>query len=312
MSTANQTALEAAVGSLEQFARCLAAGLANRVEGEIQSPTVELAPATLADVLADAANGALLGRAVIGPESATVTAGLLWTGGTEAFLGADTPSLGELSEEDAQTLDQALRICCEEGEEPPPMEWSALEPVTPEGVAESLRQLGVPEQCERIRIAVIAGELELTFHVVVAAEEGAAATETPPAANADPPPASPAPAPSRPVEGDLVAEAVAGAQDPIPDPLPGDLPDGLANLQHLLDVRIPLTIRLGTTRMTLEDILRIAKGTIVELQQREEEPLEVLANGRVIARGEVVVVDDRFGLRITEIGDAAERLRAGR
>jgi flagellar motor switch protein FliN/FliY len=62
--------------------------------------------------------------------------------------------------------------------------------------------------------------------------------------------------------------------------------------------------------MKLDDVLRLAPGSIVQLDQRDDEPLEVLANGRLIAKGEVVVVDERFGLRITEIGSSAERLQA--
>jgi len=91
------------------------------------------------------------------------------------------------------------------------------------------------------------------------------------------------------------------AEPAIPEPpTPPTPPPGSPD--HLLDVRVPLTIRLGSTRMTLDDVLRLAQGSVVELDQREDEALEVLANGRVVARGEIVVVDERFGLRITEIG----------
>jgi flagellar motor switch protein FliN/FliY len=61
--------------------------------------------------------------------------------------------------------------------------------------------------------------------------------------------------------------------------------------------------------MSLDDVLRLTQGSLVELDQREDEPLDVLANGRVVARGEVVVVDERFGLRITEIGTTEDRAR---
>jgi flagellar motor switch protein FliN len=98
---------------------------------------------------------------------------------------------------------------------------------------------------------------------------------------------------------------------------PAGAPDGIAapgfrNLPHLLDVRIPLTVRLGSARMTLDDVLRLAAGSVVELDRREDEPLEILANGRVVARGEVVVVDERFAVRITGIGAPEERVRTGR
>jgi flagellar motor switch protein FliN/FliY len=86
-------------------------------------------------------------------------------------------------------------------------------------------------------------------------------------------------------------------------------PSGFENLPHLLDVRIPLTIRLGSTRMALDDVLRLAPGSVVELDRREDEPLEILANGRVVARGEVIVVDERFAVRVTRVGAAEERAR---
>ena len=88
------------------------------------------------------------------------------------------------------------------------------------------------------------------------------------------------------------------------------LPENLLNLQHLLDVRLPLTIRLGSTRMPLEELLALTPGAILELDRQEDEPLELLANGQVVGRGEVVVVDERFGLRITEIGSPEDRARA--
>ncbi len=330
MSTANQTALEPQLKALEQFARCLADGLRNRVEGEVQDPSVTLGSTNLAAVLNEAPGGALLGRASIGADGAT--AGLLWVSGAQALLSAAPDNLTELNADDVRTLNDALQACCEEtGEEPPPVEWSTLEPVGAEEAAGALRELGILEECEHARVSVRAGESEFVIHFVAASEDEGAGQETDdPGTVADEPaeqqtsedagvdecshesePTLPddSLAASPEIGGDT-APSDAGQTDP--DASEEELPEDLSNLRHLLDVRIPLTIRLGTTRMTLEDILRISKGTIVELQQREEEPLEVLANGRVIARGEVVVVDDRFGLRITEIGDPAERVRATR
>ena len=77
-----------------------------------------------------------------------------------------------------------------------------------------------------------------------------------------------------------------------------------------MNVRLPLTIRLGSLRMNLDELLHLTPGAILELDRHEDEPLEVLANGQVVAHGEVVVVDERFGLRITEIGSATDRIRA--
>jgi flagellar motor switch protein FliN/FliY len=322
MSTANQTALEPRLKALEQFARCLADGLRNRVEAEVQDPSVTLASTSLASVLNEAANGALLGRAIVGADGAT--AGLLWVSGAQALLSAVPTNLTELSPDDVRTLNDALQACCEEtGEEPPPVEWSPLEPVSAEEAARALRELGVAEECERARVSVMAGETEFVLHFVAASEEGGAEQTSEPDAVAEEPSAQATneddELEATLMDDSLTASPEMGGESPLNEGSPTDpgaseeeLPDDLSNLHHLLDVRIPLTIRLGTTRMTLDDILRISKGTIVELQQREEEPLEVLANGRVIARGQVVVVDDRFGLRITEIGDPAERVRATR
>jgi flagellar motor switch protein FliN/FliY len=98
-------------------------------------------------------------------------------------------------------------------------------------------------------------------------------------------------------------------QDPrLPAPIAGP---AFENLPKLLDIRVPLTIRLGSTRMALDEVLRLAPGSVVELDRREDEPLEILANGRVVAQGEVIVVDERFAVRVTRIGAVEERARLG-
>jgi flagellar motor switch protein FliN/FliY len=101
-------------------------------------------------------------------------------------------------------------------------------------------------------------------------------------------------------------EAVGSAR---PEPVEAAATDA-AFLGGILDLPLSLQIRLGTTQMALDELLHLIPGSVIELQQREEEPLEVLANGRVVARGEVVVVDERFGVRITEIVASRERLAA--
>jgi flagellar motor switch protein FliN len=69
----------------------------------------------------------------------------------------------------------------------------------------------------------------------------------------------------------------------------------------LKDVRIPVEVVLGETDLTLEDLSRIGEGTIVELKRLAGEPVEMKAAGAVVARGEVVVIDESFGIRITSI-----------
>jgi flagellar motor switch protein FliN/FliY len=85
----------------------------------------------------------------------------------------------------------------------------------------------------------------------------------------------------------------------------GPLP---SNLELLLDVELDATIRFGRHEMLLRDILGLMPGVVVELDQLVNEPAELLVAGRLIARGEVVVVDGNFGLQVTEV--ASDRLRA--
>ena len=69
----------------------------------------------------------------------------------------------------------------------------------------------------------------------------------------------------------------------------------------MYDVKVNVEVILGTTRMTLEDILKLQSGSIVELNKLAGEPVDVIANGKIIARAEVVVIDDNFGVKILEI-----------
>lgn len=80
------------------------------------------------------------------------------------------------------------------------------------------------------------------------------------------------------------------------------------NLALLLDVTLDVVAELGRTRMLVRDVLNLASGSIVELDKLAGEPVNVLVNGALIARGEVVVVDEQFGIRISEIVAAANRL----
>lgn len=83
-----------------------------------------------------------------------------------------------------------------------------------------------------------------------------------------------------------------------------------SNISLLLDVMLDASIELGKTQMAIEEILRLAKGSVIELDKLASEPVEFLVNGKVIARGEVVVIDDNFGIRITEILSTRARLES--
>lgn len=80
------------------------------------------------------------------------------------------------------------------------------------------------------------------------------------------------------------------------------------NLDLLLDVSISVTVEVGRTRMSLDDILDLGPGSVVRLEKKAAEPLELRVNGKLVARGEVVMVDDCYGLRVTQIVDASGRI----
>ena len=77
--------------------------------------------------------------------------------------------------------------------------------------------------------------------------------------------------------------------------------EGEADLARLHDVPVELTVEIGRTRMTIGETLGLGPGAIVSLNRLAGEPVDLLVNGKPIARGEVVVIDEEFGLRITEI-----------
>lgn len=82
------------------------------------------------------------------------------------------------------------------------------------------------------------------------------------------------------------------------------------NIDLLLDVKLPVAIELGRTQMTIHDILDLTSGSVVELSKLAGEPVDLLVNDKVIARGEVVVVDENFGLRVTSLISPEERLKS--
>jgi flagellar motor switch protein FliN/FliY len=81
------------------------------------------------------------------------------------------------------------------------------------------------------------------------------------------------------------------------------------NINLLMDVKLPVKVRIGTKRLLLKDVLAMDIGSVVELEQLANDPLEILVDDIVIAEGEVVIVDGNFGIQVTEIGSKAERLK---
>ena len=77
----------------------------------------------------------------------------------------------------------------------------------------------------------------------------------------------------------------------------------------ILDIPVQLTVELGRTRIPIKNILQLAQGSVVELETLAGEPMDVLVNGYLIAQGEVVVVNDKFGIRLTDIVTPSERVK---
>jgi flagellar motor switch protein FliN len=82
-----------------------------------------------------------------------------------------------------------------------------------------------------------------------------------------------------------------------------------ANLDMILDIDLPLAIRFGQTEMTLGELTALGPGSVIDLGRAPEDPVDVLVHGRLVARGEVVVVSGNYGVRITDVISAADRLR---
>ena len=111
-----------------------------------------------------------------------------------------------------------------------------------------------------------------------------------------------------------MAEQAAPAAAPAPDifkEFSGSASNsGLANdIDFILDIPVLLTVELGRTKIAIKNLLQLAQGSVVELDGLAGEPMDVLVNGCLIAQGEVVVVNDKFGVRLTDIITPAERIR---
>jgi len=87
------------------------------------------------------------------------------------------------------------------------------------------------------------------------------------------------------------------------------LSDSQNDIDFILDIPVQLTVELGRTKIAIKNLLQLAQGSVVELDGLAGEPMDVLVNGCLIAQGEVVVVNDKFGIRLTDIITPAERIR---
>jgi flagellar motor switch protein FliN len=108
--------------------------------------------------------------------------------------------------------------------------------------------------------------------------------------------------PVAPVDVDFSVDPIGGQLDAVPDAAPAD---DDADLARLHNVPVELAVEIGRTRMTIGDTLGLGPGSIITLNRMAGEPVDLLVNGRPIARGEVVVIDEEFGLRVTEVVGSA-------
>lgn len=81
------------------------------------------------------------------------------------------------------------------------------------------------------------------------------------------------------------------------------------NIEFLLDIPMNVSVYVGSTKMAIRDLLQLAQGSVIELDKLAGEPMDVMVNNKLVARGEVVVVNEKFGIRLTDVVSAAERVQ---
>lgn len=97
--------------------------------------------------------------------------------------------------------------------------------------------------------------------------------------------------------------------DLAPSPAPAASSGSDANLDLILDVQVTLSLEVGRARIPIRNLLQLNQGSVVELERVAGEPLDVYVNGTLVAQGEVVVVNERFGVRLTEVVSPSERIK---
>ena len=99
-------------------------------------------------------------------------------------------------------------------------------------------------------------------------------------------------------------DAMAGGAKPAP------APGAPLDLEFILDIPLTLKVEVGRTRLLIQELLQLGQGSVIELNKLMGEPFEVLVNEKLVARGEIVVVNDRFGVRLTDIISPSERVKS--
>lgn len=116
---------------------------------------------------------------------------------------------------------------------------------------------------------------------------------------------------------DAIAAALGPGFSPPQPPKPsvgkvgGSMASSSSNLNLLMDVTMSLTVELGRTNMYIKDVLQLSEGAVVELDKNIGDELDLLANGKIIGRGKIIIIDDYYGVQVTHIIDPMERLTLG-
>ncbi|CAM3745700.1 flagellar motor switch protein FliN [Castellaniella denitrificans] len=113
-------------------------------------------------------------------------------------------------------------------------------------------------------------------------------------------------------EQTAAAPASAAAAQPaaaqVFQPLAGQAAEGDSDIDMIMDIPVQLSVELGRTRLTIKNILQLGQGSVVELDGLAGEPMDIYVNGYLIAQGEVVVVDEKYGIRVTDIITPSDRI----
>ena len=149
-----------------------------------------------------------------------------------------------------------------------------------------------------------AAPADATAEDATAMAEQAAAPAAPAAAA---PAAAPAPAPAA-APSAAASAAAAPAAASVFKPLAGATSGQGTDIDLIMDVPVQLTVELGRTRLTIKNLLQLGQGSVVELDGLAGEPMDIFVNGYLIAQGEVVVVEEKYGIRLTDIITPSERI----
>ena len=247
-------------------------------------------------------------------------------GGVQAVLALDVAEFGQVVIVQQVTPGLAQRLA-------DATPTAAAQPATPEPAAPAPEAAAAPAPEQPAAPAAAAGDAPVDQSAIdallaqagVAPDAEPAATTAPGPAEAAPEPQMAAPEDPPTPAGPAPAQPAAGApQPPAGTAPPANVVDlgsrraaapepastgGPADLAPLLNVPLPITVELGSTQRTVRDLIEMGVGTIMELQKLAGDPLDIKVHDRVIARGEVVVIDEEFGIRVTEIVSPEQRLR---